>query len=164
VSVLIITQVDFAEHQLRRTLDANSGPRRPPSPTYTRPAADNSADLDLDPELARIAREVKSRPGVMARAASGSNQPTRAVSEAVGPEVVTVRVRWRPHPQDPDGREHAWSYQMRRNENFSSLFEQTADLASVLPGSLVMSYDNKRLFASATPHSLGIWAEVDLGK
>lgn len=30
--------------------------------------------------------------------------------------------------------------------------------------SLVLSYEGGRVFASATPHSLKIWAEAELGK
>lgn len=28
---------------------------------------------------------------------------------------------------------------------------------------VVLNYDNKRVFPSATPHTIGLWAEAELG-
>lgn len=43
------------------------------------------------------------------------------------------------------------------------LFEEVADAAGILPRSLVLTHSGARVFASATPHSLEIWAEAQLG-
>jgi hypothetical protein len=43
------------------------------------------------------------------------------------------------------------------------LFEEIADMGEILLDHLVVTHDNKRVFAAATPDSLGIWAEVDFG-
>jgi hypothetical protein len=51
----------------------------------------------------------------------------------------------------------------RQHDTFKGLFEETADLAAILSDKLIVSYDGKRLFSSVTPHSLGIWAEAELG-
>lgn len=44
------------------------------------------------------------------------------------------------------------------------MFSETADQAGVLSDNLVVTYENSRVFPSATPHSIGIWAEGELGK
>jgi len=43
------------------------------------------------------------------------------------------------------------------------VFEETADLAHILSDHLVVSFGGKRVFASATPNSLKMWAEGELG-
>lgn len=55
------------------------------------------------------------------------------------------------------------SYMSPQGDNFTRAFEETADRAGVLAQNLVVQHDNKRVFSSATPHSLGVWAEVELG-
>jgi hypothetical protein len=51
-----------------------------------------------------------------------------------------------------------------QHDTFRDLFEQTADEATILSDHLIVTYSGKRVFASATPHSLKIWAEAELGE
>jgi len=58
----------------------------------------------LNPELARIAEEVRKRTLV---AKSGPEQ-------GGGPEVVTIKVRWLPHPLDEVGAKRFWGFKINR--------------------------------------------------
>ncbi|OBZ68957.1 N-acetylglucosamine-induced protein 1 [Grifola frondosa] len=51
---------------------------------------------------------------------------------------------------------------MKRHDPFRHLFDEVADIASILSNNLIVSYDGKRIFPSATPHSIGIWSEAEL--
>jgi hypothetical protein len=53
---------------------------------------------------------------------------------------------------------------LRQNDTFRQVFEETADLAQILSDSLVVSFGGKRVFSSASPNSLKIWAEGELGQ
>lgn len=50
-----------------------------------------------------------------------------------------------------------------QHDTFHALSEQVAKAAGILTRSLVLSRDGSRVYASATPHSLKIWAETQLG-
>lgn len=50
-----------------------------------------------------------------------------------------------------------------QHDSFHALVEQIADAAEVMADHVVLSYDNKRVFPSATPHAIGLWAEAELG-
>lgn len=88
---------------------------RAPSPTAD---ADDSVDgIELDPELAMIARSAKieaqrqmSTPAIDSR----SSSPVRVG----GPENVTIKVRWKSHPLDPSPRNVVYEYLMRRVSNW----------------------------------------------
>ncbi len=72
------------------------------TPTYE---ADESTDnIALDPELASIARRVQSE------ALRGDTPET----DFGGPEEVKLKVVWRPHPLDPDGRGNSWGVTQKR--------------------------------------------------
>ncbi|KIK91591.1 hypothetical protein PAXRUDRAFT_13704 [Paxillus rubicundulus Ve08.2h10] len=123
---------------------------RAPSPTHF---ADDSIDtIVLDPELAKIAEAVRKQ-------ALNSQLDMEQVG---GPEIVTIKVRWRPHPLNSSAEKHVWVFKMQRYDTFRDLFEGVADLAAVLVDQLVVSHDNRRVFASGTPHSIRIWAEGEL--
>jgi len=49
-----------------------------------------------------------------------------------------------------------------KDESFRSLFEMVAEDAQVLTSGVVLSYNNKRIFPSARPDSLGLCGEVQL--
>jgi len=49
-----------------------------------------------------------------------------------------------------------------KDESFRSLFETVAEDAQVLTSALVLSYNNKRIFPSTRPDSLGLCGEVQL--
>ncbi|KAG2362329.1 hypothetical protein BDR07DRAFT_1407359 [Suillus spraguei] len=125
-------------------------PPRSPSPIQI---PDDPTDTsDLNPELAKIAEEVRKR------AVATKNTP----EQGGGPELVIIKVRWQPHPLNTAGAKDVWNFKMKRHDIFQSLFEELADLAAVLVDHLVVSHDGKRLFASGTPHGLRIWAEGEL--
>jgi hypothetical protein len=141
-------QLNNARALVRQALAV--APPRTPSPIQI---PDDPADTsDLNPELAKIAEEVRRR------AITSKNTP----EQGGGPELVIIKVRWQPHPLNTAGAKDVWNFKMKRHDTFQFLFEELADLAAVLVDYLVVSHDGKRLFASGTPHSLRIWAEGEL--
>ena len=130
---------------------------------------DDSIDnLELDPELASIAKQQ------FERARAGSAAP-----DTGGPPIVSITVKWVPHPKDPTARGYTMTFRVKRvslrtarsyltltnrqHDSFHALIEEVADTAEVLTDHVVLSYDNKRVFPSATPHAIGLWAEAELG-
>ncbi|KAG9315746.1 hypothetical protein JVU11DRAFT_3394 [Chiua virens] len=123
---------------------------RPPSPTFN---VDDSTDtIELDPELARIAEEVRQR------VKRTHIDPERAG----GPEFVDINVQWRPHPRNTSAQEQCWTFKIRRHDTFRELFDEVADLAGVMADQLIVNHNHRRVFASGTPHSLHMWAEGEL--
>lgn len=59
----------------------------------------------LDPELAAIQERVR---------LSQFLQGERSNGRGGGPETVMLKVKWKPHPQDPDGEEDEVQYKYRR--------------------------------------------------
>lgn len=131
---------------------------------------DDSIDnLDLDPALASIAKQMQSE-----RARQGSAAP-----DTGGPPLVSISVKWVPHPKDPVARGQLVTSKVKRvsnkctephsaltswqHDSFHGLVEEVADAAEVMTDHVVLSYDNKRVFPSATPHTIGLWAEAELG-
>ncbi|EIW59359.1 uncharacterized protein TRAVEDRAFT_166699 [Trametes versicolor FP-101664 SS1] len=124
---------------------------RPPSPTDF---ADESVDtIVLDDEMASIARRVQ---------LDMKRQEGTPVREGGGPETVKLKIIWKPHPLNPNGRADIWAMVQKRHDNFHPLCAEIADLASIRIDNLVLSFDGKRVFPSSTPHSIGIWAEAEL--
>lgn len=88
---------------------------RAPSPTGV---GDDSVDgIELDPELAVIARTTKidvqrkaSSTPVVGAGGSRSPSPVRGG----GPEEVTIRVRWQNHPLNPEQKRVVYEYNMKR--------------------------------------------------
>ncbi|KZP18892.1 hypothetical protein FIBSPDRAFT_863245 [Athelia psychrophila] len=147
---LSMYHIEQARNLVRQALD--SAPRAA-SPTYR---ADDSLDnITLDPELALIAKAIRNAPKATT---SGSN----VVSQGGGPERVTVKVKWRPHPLDDSAKVTTSETELKRHSSFRDLFASTADEAGVLEKNMVVSYEGKRVFASTTPHGIGIWAEAEL--
>ncbi|KAG1774880.1 hypothetical protein EV702DRAFT_1121630 [Suillus placidus] len=145
---LPIHQLNNARALVRQALAVS--PPRPLSPIQI---PDDPMDTcDLNPELAKIAEEVRRR------AVATKNTP----EQGGGPELVIIKVRWQPHPLNTAGARNVWNFKMKRHDTFQYLFEELADLAAVLVDHLVVSHDGKRLFASGTPHGLRIWAEGEL--
>ncbi len=88
-----------------------AGPARAPSPTFIED--DPNEDITLDPELASIARRVQieaNRQKSFTPARSRSLTPV----DLGGPEDVLIKVRWKPHPLNPNGRPGVWAFKMRR--------------------------------------------------
>lgn len=69
--------------------------------------------MELDPELAMIASQVKMHANRQASQRPWSRSPSPA-NVGGGPEVVELKVRWRKHPLNPDGKEGIWGFQMKR--------------------------------------------------
>ncbi|EIW80894.1 hypothetical protein CONPUDRAFT_72760 [Coniophora puteana RWD-64-598 SS2] len=135
-----------ARNVVRQALQAGG---RAPSPTFV---GDDSTDtIVLDPELLKIAEEVKKRTG-----------PSTLINQNRGPEDVIMRVKWQPHPLDEAARSETWAYKMKRQSNFIELFDEVADAATVLVDRLFITYEGKRIYSSATPHNLKVWAEGEL--
>ena len=90
---------------------------RAPSPTNF---ADESADtIVLDPELASIKKLVRS--GQLAHTPSASRGTTPALDG--GPETVTIRVKWKPHPMNDAAKSQQWDFKMKRVSYTVSLME-----------------------------------------
>ncbi|THH09289.1 hypothetical protein EW146_g8721 [Bondarzewia mesenterica] len=150
---LSIQQIQNARNVVRQALE--SAPR-PASPTQI--YADDSADIAiLDPELVSIARAVEKQ-AQFASFAERSNTPDRGG----GPEVVQIKVKWCPHPLNQAAKPEVWGFKMNRHDAFSLVFDEVADIAGVLAENLILSYEGGRVYASATPHSLKIWAEAEM--
>jgi len=113
---------------------------------------DESMDsIVLDEDLASIAQEAR------ARVKLGGDLEKRG-----GPENVTINVQWQPHPLNSEGSTEDWTFVTKRHDTFHALFEEIADTAGILSRSLVLTHNGSRVFASATPHSLKIWAEAQM--
>ena len=74
---------------------------------------------ELDPELASIALQVKA--GQYAHTPAGSRGTTPALDG--GPEVVTIRVKWKAHPLNEAARPQQWDFKMKRVSYTVSLME-----------------------------------------
>ncbi|KAG6817010.1 hypothetical protein H0H87_000906 [Tephrocybe sp. NHM501043] len=142
-------QVQHMRALVEQTL--NTGPQ----PTTTRDdyEYDNDDALFKNPELARLAKSVKSRP--QAQMAYSSPAPE-------GADTIQISVKWKLHPLDPNGKEDVWVFKMNRDDNFRDLFEATAEEASIRVENLILSYQGKRIYASVTPMALQMWGEAEL--
>jgi hypothetical protein len=113
---------------------------------------DDSIDtIVLDEDLVSIARQVQARVNGRGDLESGG-----------GPEIVTIKVHWLRHSPNSGGRADVGTFEMKRHDAFHALFETVADTAGIPTKSLVLTHSGARVFASATPHSLKIWAEAQL--
>ncbi|KAI0322030.1 hypothetical protein OF83DRAFT_1096336 [Amylostereum chailletii] len=150
---LSMQQIQHTRNAVRQALETAP---RPASPTNYQ--ADESTDtIILDPELASIQRAIMleaSRTGGLSR----SLTPDRGG----GPENVVIKVNWRPHPLNTAAKPRIMGFKLKRHDRFSALFDEVADDAGVLVDNIVVTYDGSRVFASATPHSLKIWAEAEM--
>jgi hypothetical protein len=125
-------------------------------------AANTSADLDLAPELASIAKRVEAHAPPLPRTTSGPYSRSTSVDPA-GADTVQLTVRWTPHPHEPARPAQGWRLSLRRTDNFARVAAAVADLAGVRAGDLVLAHAGRRVFAaSATPAALGIWAAGEL--
>jgi hypothetical protein len=97
--------------------------------------------------------------------------------------VVSIKVRWKPHPLDRLGQFHVWDFSIRlvcvfviyynvgwderaylQNDTFRQIFDETADSTDTLVDDLVMSYKGRRIYSSISPASMNIWTAGELGK
>ncbi|KAG6334693.1 hypothetical protein ID866_4392 [Astraeus odoratus] len=139
-------QLANARHLVRQALAVEA---RAPSPILV---PDDSTDtIVLDPELAKIEEAVKKQ---------ATQQKFRG--EGGGPEIVEIKVSWIPHPLNSAAQKHVWVFHIKRHDTFHDLFEEIADLASIMVDQLVITFDGKHVFPSGSPHSLHMWAEGEL--
>ncbi|TFY70973.1 hypothetical protein EVG20_g2036 [Dentipellis fragilis] len=149
--MLTMQQIQNARNVVRQTLQAV----QPESPTDS--TFDDSTDTITLDELQTIALSRK-------QSSFTSDESTKGtmLDRGGGPEIVTIKVTWRPHPLDTAARAQVWGFKMKRHDSFNALFDEIADMASVLSDNLILTCGGSRVFASATPHSLKIWAEVEM--
>jgi len=149
-------QMEAVRAKIRRVLAHED--EREPSPSLE--FDDTRDSIALDPELARIAQEVKAQ---VRRQASAAPEESRGTTPAVdiggGPEIVAIKVKWKPHPLNENGRAESLGFQMKRHDSFHVVINEVADVVAVLPENIILSCDGKRVFPSASPHGIGIWAE-----
>ena len=95
-----------------------------------------------------------------------------------GPEDVTLKIYWKPHPLNTAAEPQTWGFKMGRvcsaslleidvlntSDAFSRLFDECADSASVRVETVIVSFDEKRIYLSASLHGIGVFAEAELGK
>ncbi|RXW25372.1 hypothetical protein EST38_g525 [Candolleomyces aberdarensis] len=114
----------------------------------------DDSTITLDPELERIVQQARQKTPHESRAADNS--------AVVDPDdTVVITVHWKPHPQDPKGKEVDWQYRINRTDSFYELFEEIADDAHIVASNLVVCYQGKRIFASVGPSVLNIWRDVE---
>ena len=53
---------------------------------------------------------------------------------------------------------------LSQNDAFRTMFNEVADMVSVLVDNIVVTHDGKRVYPSASPHGIGVWSEAELGK
>ncbi|KAI0647844.1 hypothetical protein C8Q79DRAFT_952190 [Trametes meyenii] len=141
----------FLIDRAQNAINEFMGTVREPSPTDF---GNESIDTIVqDPELASIARRVKSQ----AHRFESSPAP-----EGGGPENVKLKILWKPHPLATDVRPQVWSFEQKRHDSFHALCADIADMICIRRENLILSYDDKRVFPSSSPHSIGIWAEAEL--
>ncbi|KAF8627491.1 hypothetical protein AX17_006302 [Amanita inopinata Kibby_2008] len=145
-----IYEIQMARNLVRQALNP---PPRAPSPVFLE--ADESTDtIILNPELASIAKSVALQPQ-----SDATYKPQPLLGEQ---DTVLLSVKWLPHPQDLSASKEIWVFKMNRDDAFRDLFEATAEEAAILVQNLVMTYQGKRIFSSASPRTLNIWTEAEL--
>lgn len=83
---------------------------RTPSPALS---ADESVDsITLDPELAKIAREVQSER--RRQQSMGPESRGGTPLQEGGPENVILKIKWVPHPLDDAALPQAWTFRVKR--------------------------------------------------
>ncbi|KAA1469957.1 hypothetical protein DENSPDRAFT_654308 [Dentipellis sp. KUC8613] len=149
--MLTMQQIQNARNVVRQTLQSV----QPESPTDA--TLDESTDTITLDELEAIALSRK-----QSSFTSNGNTQGTALDRGGGPEIVTIKVTWRPHPLDTAGHPEVWGFKLKRHDDFNALFDEVADMASILSDNLILTCGGSRVFASATPHSLRIWAEAEM--
>ncbi|KIK69684.1 hypothetical protein GYMLUDRAFT_254979 [Collybiopsis luxurians FD-317 M1] len=141
-------QLENAREIIRKTL----GTHRDSSPDVE-DTFEEEETFVLDPQLAKIAQNIKSQSSLAGH--------TRSSTEPTSNDVVNITVRWEPHPLNGHGTRDVWGFKLDVNENFSELFESVAEEASIMLDKLVMTYRGKRFFSSISPHTLNIWSDAE---
>ncbi|EJU03172.1 hypothetical protein DACRYDRAFT_115412 [Dacryopinax primogenitus] len=128
---------------------------------------------DLDPELAAIAKRAREnsrsrRMGRLSQSQDGGESQaseSRGGSVLQGPDSVALNVRIYPLDwagEADDGKCHALRFKVKRNAPFRQAFELICERSEMLMPQLIVTHEHKQVWASATPHSLGIWDEATL--
>lgn len=86
--------------------------KRAPSPTWLDESTDTIA---LDPELAKIARQVKLDIHRQQSLGPGDNRSTSPAPEELGgPESVVLKIAWVYHPSEDPGKPLIWAFRVKR--------------------------------------------------
>ncbi|KAJ8520871.1 hypothetical protein ONZ45_g2400 [Pleurotus djamor] len=136
---------------------------RPRSPSPIVFEEEVSTDtIALDPELARIAEAARSK----AKLYQTNGRVSSIFIDDEAPlhtsGTITICVRWRPHPLNTAAQPQIWAFKLHRDGTFHRLFDEIADAAGVRTENLIVTYDDKRVFASSTPDALDMPPEADL--
>ncbi|KAJ7643931.1 hypothetical protein FB45DRAFT_283993 [Roridomyces roridus] len=146
-----------AKHQLlaarelvRKALNGTTAPRAP-SPTFDDP--DVSTDtIIFDPELQKIARSAAAE---VQRASS--SEPV----EGDPTDTLEITVKWKPHPQNENGKASTAVFKINRSDTFEELFAAIADDEGILPDNVVMAYRGVRVYPSVTSAVLKLWVDAE---
>ena len=76
----------------------------------------------LDPELASIAQRVHKE----AEMRGGT-----PLDDQGGPEQVQIKVLWKPHPLNPEGRSETWGIEQKRVSTFIPFWAMTPHVLSI---------------------------------
>ncbi|KLO08661.1 hypothetical protein SCHPADRAFT_600469 [Schizopora paradoxa] len=143
-------QLMVARNLVRQTFDATRS--SPPIIDVDDDDGPGDESVELAPELVAIA--VSKRHAKSASAKNGSTESSTAPQ-------VTLTIKFIPHPKDEEGEIQIFQFNMRQDEAFASLFSALADEAGVLEEKMIVTYDGKRVFATSTPFSLGVWSAAE---
>ncbi|EIM85993.1 uncharacterized protein STEHIDRAFT_157519 [Stereum hirsutum FP-91666 SS1] len=155
---LTMQQLQNARNVVRQTLEPT--PRAPSPGNFS---FDDSTDtIVLDPEFASIASAVKKQSQRSFEGGQNSHKSDANNDRGGGPETVTIRVKWRPHPLHTGEKPEVFPFTMKRHENFHRLLSEIADEKNMLDYNIVLTYERSRVVAGATPHSLKVWAEAEM--
>ncbi|THH05500.1 hypothetical protein EW145_g4751 [Phellinidium pouzarii] len=128
-----------------------------PPPQHSPPIEvelDESDEIEeLAPELARIADRVGAR---------GLSAPSRTNIDPSNSAMIELRIRMLSHPEDESGKIKIFSHRLGRNESFSHLFDEVAEQYGIATEDVIVTYDNKKVFAASTPATLSIWSGAEL--
>lgn len=132
-------------------------PARPPSPISSRLYQPSQDNIELDPELARIASQVKA--GASTRS---TNANTKIDGKRSGVAVVALQIEWIPHPQQINGPDNKWTISQTREDNFSHLIKSIAAAMAIPPELVVITYEGHKVYSSTTPNILKMFATATL--
>ncbi|KAH9924305.1 uncharacterized protein BXZ73DRAFT_50619 [Epithele typhae] len=144
----------LSQYEIQRARDAVNQfvgmHRRAPSPTDD--TDESIGAVVLDPELALIAQQAKQEAALAYTTAPRVNDNS---------DIVKLKVVWRPHPLNPNGRQEQWEFTQKRHDNFFLLFSDIADTAGIPESNLVVCFNGKQVFPSSNPFGMGIWSEAE---
>lgn len=111
---------------------------------------------DLNPLLLEIRQKLKNN--------EHHNSNTTDLDH--GPPTTLLRTKVRLHPEVVEATPSLNDFQKvikyNRSESFDNLFKYISQLINIPIESVVMTYENHRVFSATTPKSLNIWDEAEM--